>query len=159
MPRWTWSQEPIDGGDAIVVDIDGVIADAAHRQHHLDGPRKKWGPFFAACGDDAVLPTAGEFLDDVPATTTRVLLTARPESIHDQTRDWLVKHNIPWDLLVMRGRKDHGPSPTMKRTAVHQLRDAGFTLLLAVDDDQRNIAMFTDEGIPTAYVPSGYHEA
>ena len=34
--HWQWRHKPRPQGDCVVVDIDGVLADAAHRQHYLD---------------------------------------------------------------------------------------------------------------------------
>ena len=37
----------------IVFDLDGTLADDAHRQHHITGDVRDWDAYFAACGDDA----------------------------------------------------------------------------------------------------------
>lgn len=158
MPRWTWRDAEIDGGRAIVVDVDGVIADGEHRQHFLAGSRKRWGDFFAASPDDAPLLPAITLLDLIDEATTIVLLTARPETIHDETIAWLDDCDVRWDLLIMRSNRDHGHSPAIKRLAVEELRAAGFDLVLALDDDERNISMFEDEDIPALYIHSGYYE-
>ncbi len=34
---WTWRRDPLKGA-AVVFDLDGVLADAAARQHYLKGP-------------------------------------------------------------------------------------------------------------------------
>lgn len=159
MPRWTWRDEEIDGGRAVIIDVDGVISDGEHRQHFLSGKQKKWGAFFAASPGDAPLLPAITLLDLVDLETAVVLLTARPETIHDETVAWLNEFDVRWDLLVMRSRRDHGHSPDIKRLAVEELRAAGFELVLALDDDRRNISMFEEEDIPALYVHSGYYEA
>ena len=38
-----------------VFDIDGVLADPTHRQHHVAARPKDWDAFFAAVGGDEVL--------------------------------------------------------------------------------------------------------
>lgn len=159
MPRWTWRDEEFDGGRAALVDVDGVIADGEHRQHFLSDGKKNWQGFFEAAPDDPPLLPGVTLLDLIDDTTLVVLLTARPESIHDETITWLREYDIRWDLLIMRGRRDHGPSPEMKRLAVEELRYAGFEPVWAIDDDRRNITMYEEEGIPALYVHSGYYEA
>jgi hypothetical protein len=89
----------------------------------------------------------------------RILLTARPTSIQDITLEWLSRFSVRWDLLVMRREGDFSPSPEAKLHAVHQLQDHGFQILLAFDDDQRNVSMFRREGIRCVYIHSGYYEA
>ena len=159
MPRWTWRDGENDGGHAVIIDVDGVIADGEHRQHFLAGSRKDWGGFFAASPDDPPLLPGITLLDLLDDDTTIVLLTARPETIHDETVAWLDECDVRWDLLIMRSRRDHGHSPDIKRLAVHELRAAGFEVVLALDDDQRNIAMFESEDIPALYIHSGYYDA
>lgn len=159
MPRWTWNDEEHDGGRVALIDVDGVIADGEHRQHFLRRERRDWQGFFRAATDDPPLLPGVTLLDLIDAQTLVVLLTARPESIHDETVAWLAEYEIRWDLLIMRGRRDHGPSPEMKRLAVEELRYAGFEPVFAIDDDQRNITMYQEEGIPALYAHSGYYEA
>ena len=110
-------------------------------------------------GDGRDLLPGVTLIDLIDEGTLVVLLTARPESIHDETVAWLREYEIRWDLLIMRGRRDHGPSPEMKRLAVEELRYAGFEPVWAIDDDQRNITMYDEEDIPALYVHSGYYEA
>ena len=160
--HWTWRSEPRPGGDAVVFDVDGVLADAAHRQDVLfsgPGRRKNWKAFFEAAGDDAVIEEVARLTELIDPTLCVVLLTARPTSIQRTTIDWLQQHGLRWDVLVMRPDGDYRSSPDAKRMAVHELRAAGFDLKLAFDDDRRNVDMFHDEGIPCIYIHSGYYEA
>ena len=86
-----------------------------------------------------------------------VLLTARPIRVQRQTLAWLDRYGLRWDLLVMRDWGDYMAAPSFKRLTVHELRDYGFELRLAFEDDQRNVDMFHDEGVPCVYIHSGYH--
>ena len=145
----------------MVFDLDGVLADAAHRQDVLfsgSGRRKNWQAFFARAGDDAVIGEIARVTELLDPDLCLVLLTARPTTIRDLTIDWLVKHGLRWDLLVMRPEGDYRSSPDAKQLAVHELRAAGFDLRLAFDDDQRNVDMFHAEGVPCVYIHSGYYE-
>ena len=146
----------------MVFDLDGVLADAAHRQDVLfsgPGRRKNWQAFFARAGDDAVIGEIARVTELLDPDLCLVLLTARPTTIRDLTIEWLAKHGLRWDLLVMRPEGDYRSSPDAKQLAVHELRSAGFDLRLAFDDDQRNVDMFHAEGVPCVYIHSGYYEA
>ncbi|MCU1377145.1 MAG: hypothetical protein JWN29_128 [Acidimicrobiales bacterium] len=160
-PNWRWRGTPHEGGPAVVFDIDGVLADAGHRQDILDsgGRRKNWKAFFAAAGDDAVIEEVARATELMDPNLCVVLLTARPTTIQRITLTWLQQHDLRWDLLVMRPEGDFRSSPDAKRMAVHELRASGFDLRLAFDDDRRNVDMFHDEGIPCIYIHSGYYEA
>ena len=160
LPHWRWRAEPLGGGPAVVFDLDGVLADAAERQHFLDRPgRKDWKRFFDAAGGDALIEEVARLTELVDRDLHVVLLTARPTTIRSITVTWLERHQLRWDLLVMRPEGEYAASPVAKRMAVHELRDAGFDLQLAFDDDRRNVDMFHDEGIPCIYIHSGYYEA
>ena len=143
-------------------DIDGVLADANHRQDVLfsGGRRKNWKAFFAAAGDDALIEEVARLTTLLDRELRVVLLTARPTSNRTITLEWLARHqHLRWDLLVMRPEGDYRSSPEAKQLAVQELRREGFDLQLAFDDDRRNVDMFHAEGIPCIYIHSGYYEA
>jgi hypothetical protein len=160
--HWTWRDGEVEGGPAVVFDLDGVLANGDHRQHLLNptgGRKKDWQTFFSKAGGDALIAEVASLTILLDPALHRVLLTARPTTIQQLTLDWLSEHSIRWDLLVMRPDREFSPSPVAKRHAVRELRAHGFELLLAFDDDRRNVDMFHDEGIPCIYIHSGYYEA
>ena len=46
--HWTWRAGAVAPDAAVVVDLDGVLSDAASRQHYLEAPRRDWQGFFDA---------------------------------------------------------------------------------------------------------------
>ncbi len=156
--HWRWRAAPVEPGPAVVVDMDGVVSDASGRQHHLERGRRDWSAFFEAVGDDAVIAEVARLLEVLDADLRVVLLTARPATVQPQTLDWLARHELRWDLLIMRPPRDFGASSEFKRDAVRALRSGGFDLRLAFEDDRRNVDMFHDEGIPCIYLHSGYYD-
>ncbi len=144
----------------MLVDVDGVIADGWHRQHHLQGGKRDWKNFFAEADHDEPIDGSIELLAQFDVGLTVVLLTARPHNLLQTTVNWLAEHEYRWEVLVMRGRRDGGlSSPEFKRRSLQEIRDHGFEPRLALDDDRRNIDMFRDEGVPALYIHSGYYEA
>ena len=155
---WKWRDGPTEPGQAIVFDLDGVLSDAAGRQHFLDAPRKDWDAFFAACGDDMLIDEVARLLDVIDDDIHIVLLTARPVTVRPQTLAWLDRHDLRWDLLLMRPVGSYIASRKYKQAAVEELRDYGFDLRLAFEDDRRNVEMFHAAGVPCIYIHSGYYE-
>ncbi len=150
-----------DGGPLAILDLDGVISDGTHRQHYLRGSRKDFRGFFeAAPGDppyESGLALAASIADD----HTVGILTARPAYMFDGTRRWLAAHDVRHDLLILRperGRGARGPSADFKRHELSRLRAAGYQITVAIDDDERIIAMYRSEGVFALYVHSGYYE-
>jgi hypothetical protein len=154
-----WRDEPRPPGRAIVVDIDGVLSDASGRQHYLKNPQgtKDWRGFFGAVGSDPPLRAIPALLELLDADVTVVLLSARPAWVVDLTHEWLLQHGIRWDLLVIRADDELMEAPQFKRQVVVHLRESGFDVELALDDDERIIEMYHDEQLRALYVHSGYY--
>ena len=155
--NWRWRERAVSG-PAIVFDMDGVLSDAAGRQHYLDRPFRDWEGFFAACGDDELIDEVARLLEVLDHDLRIVLLTARPMRVQAQTLGWLARYELRWDLLVMRDYGDYEASRDFKRRSTHELRGAGFDLRLAFEDDRRNVTMFHSEGVPCVYIHSGYYD-
>jgi hypothetical protein len=142
-----------------VFDLDGVLSNAAGRQHFLAGPGPKdWKGFFDACGEDPLVEEVARLLELLDDSVVVVLLTGRPIRVQPLTLDWLDRHGLRWDLLVMRPWGDYDLSRDFKQASVWDLRRYGFELALAFEDDRRNVAMFRDEGVPCIYIHSGYYD-
>ena len=145
-------------GAAVVFDMDGVLSDAAGRQHFLEAPRRDWRSFFEACGDDPLIDEVARLLELLDGGLAVVLLTARPIRVQPQTLAWLDRYKLRWDLLIMRELGDYDSSPEFKFRTVAELRDYGFDLRLAFEDDRRNYEMFHAVGVPCIYIHSGYYD-
>jgi len=157
-PNWRWHDGPVSPGPAVVFDIDGVLSDAAGRQHYIERGRRDWKAFFEACGDDQVIEEVARLLELLDPTLKVVLLTGRPFRVQPQTLAWLDRYGLRWDLLVMRDLGDYDYVTIFKQGVVHDLRRYGFDLRLAFEDDPSNHAMFVAEGIPCVYIHSGYYD-
>jgi phosphoglycolate phosphatase-like HAD superfamily hydrolase len=142
----------------VVFDLDGVLSDAASRQHYLEGVRRDWDAFFEACGDDPLIDEVARLLELLDPSLATILLTARPLRVRPQTLAWLERYRLRWDLLVMRDFGDYSSARAFKQRSLRELRRYGFDLQLAFEDDRRNLEMFRAEGVPCVYIHSGYYD-
>ena len=156
--HWTWRAGPVDPGRSVVVDIDGVLSDAASRQHYIEHPRRDWRAFFDACGEDQVIEEIKILLDLLDPALRVLLLTGRPARVHPLTEAWLDRYGIRWDALLMRAGGDYAQAREFKEEAIAELRRRGFDLRLAIEDDRRNVEMFRAAGLPCIYIHSGYYD-
>lgn len=156
MDAWHWREEPKPQGPCVVVDIDGVLADGAHRQHLVKA--KRWREFFDAANRDTPIAETAVLLRLLDADLIVVLLTGRPVRTREPTVTWLAEHGYRWDLLVMKQDTDVRRTDIAKREAVTALRAAGFTPVLALDDEPGNVEMYRKEGVPCLYIHSGYYD-
>jgi phosphoglycolate phosphatase-like HAD superfamily hydrolase len=142
----------------VIFDIDGVLSDAASRQHFIERGRRDWRAFFDACGSDPLIEEVARVVELLDPAITVVLLTGRPLRVQPQTLAWLERYGLRWDLLIMRDVGDYSAAREFKRDTVDDLRSYGFDLRLAFEDDRRNLEMFRAEGIPCVYIHSGYYD-
>ena len=131
--NWRWRDGPVEPGRTVVFDLDGVLSDAASRQHYITGPWRDWDAFFESCGDDPLIEEVAQLLELLDPSLAIVLLTARPAWVRPQTLAWLHRYGLRWDLLVMRDRGDYGAAREFKRRSVRELRAAGFDLSLQLN--------------------------
>lgn len=118
-----------------VFDLDGTLADTAHRQHFLEGPRRDWAGFFSAAVDDQPL-TEGVRLALSSAEECEVTyLTGRPERCRKDTLAWLARYGLPEGRLRMRRDDDRRPA---RHTKLEILKRLGRerTVRMLVDDDE-----------------------
>ncbi|MFD5199238.1 hypothetical protein ACFWM7_03520 [Streptomyces sp. NPDC058375] len=124
-----------DARPLAVFDLDGTLADTAHRQHFLEGAKRDWPGFFAAAVDDPPLP-AGVRMVLASAEECRIVyLTGRPERCRRDTVRWLSRQGLPEGTLFMRRNDDRRPA---RRTKLDILRRLGRTgqVRMLVDDDE-----------------------
>jgi hypothetical protein len=120
----------------IIVDIDGTIANAEHRLHHIQKSPKDWDAFFAACVDDEPI---NEVIDMVRAFRDGglhrvVLCSGRSDQIKAETQAWLKSYRVGHDRLYMRTEGDHRPDEEVKAEMLAVMRAEGFNPVLAIDD-------------------------
>lgn len=158
LEHWIWHEAELAGDRAVVVDLDGVLADASGRQFHLESTPPNWQAFFSAAGDDALIGSSAAVLAVLDPTVRIVLLTGRPLRIVEDTRKWLDRYSIPWDLLIMRNKGNYQKAREFKRETLRALKAQGWNLLVGFEDDALNCEMFEEEGVPCVYIHSGYYE-
>ncbi len=156
--NWRVRTGPVPTGRVVIFDLDGVLSDAATRQHFVEGGRRDWDAFFEACGDDTVIEEVACLLELLDPALPVVLLTGRPVRVQPQTLAWLDRYGLRWDLLVMRDVGDYEAARGFKRRSVDELRALGLLPVLTFEDDRRNVEMFRAAGIPCVYIHSGYYD-
>lgn len=128
-----------------VFDIDGVLADVAHRLHHIARRPKDWPAFFAAAHADPPLAHGVGLARELAQRHPVLYLTGRPESLRDVTQGWLDSHGLPAGGLVMRRGGDYRPARVMK---LERLRIVAAThpVHVVVDDDPAVVTTLEEAG-------------
>jgi hypothetical protein len=131
-----------------VFDIDGVLADPAHRQHHVASRPKDWDAFFAAVGGDDVLEAGRARLRELAVDHDVVLLSGRPESTRADTEAWLARHGIEVTRLVLRRDSDFRPAAQVKAELIAGIGGPD-EVVVVVDDDETVTACLDASGYTT----------
>lgn len=155
--NWCWNSGPIEPGKIAIVDIDGVVADAYYRMRGIDRNMPRTEEYFKSVEQDDVIEEVAQLLNLIRDDIHVVLLSARPLRVQDATIEWLRRHGVRWDLLILRATSSRQMPLNYKRHRTKELLEMGFEPLLALEDDPRNVAMFHEEGIPCLYIHSRIH--
>jgi len=154
-----------------IFDLDGTLALINHRRHYVDGGRKDWRAFFAACVDDVPNTPVIQTLQALRRAGAEVWIwSGRSDEVRPQTVEWLCKYGcfgkssgfLPaWpfgapERFLMRKAGDHRDDVALKREWLSLLDPPEFARLTAVFDDRdRVVQMWRDAGIPCFQVASG----
>lgn len=118
-----------------VFDLDGTLADTAHRQRFLERQPRDWDAFFAAASEDPPLERGVALALEYAEECEVVYLTGRPERCRADTVAWLEAQGLPAGRIWMRGNSDRRPA---RRTKLEVLRRLARTreIRVLVDDDE-----------------------
>jgi predicted kinase len=100
----------------VVFDLDGTLADGAHRQPLVSDGKKDWRAYFAACpGDKPIAPVVAVMHRHMAAGDRVEIWSARSAEVEAETRAWLIEHGIGAHLLKhMRAVGDHTNDAKLK---------------------------------------------
>ncbi len=139
---------------AIIIDIDGTLADSKHREHHIVNAEGKvdWAAWDAA----AHLDTPNRWCASMVAAmkhsqgVSLIFLTGRGDRLRDVTLNWLTTHVVPKsdiDLLLMRPNGDKRPDTVIKEEYYRRDIEPLYDVLFCIDDRDTVVDMFRKLGL------------
>ncbi len=150
----------------IILDLDGTLSDASHRQHLVDreacemaGRRPDWRAFYAACGNDKpMLHTIAVAKALHVAGNELWLFSGRSDEVEAQTMFWLAHHGINqlFTSIRMRPEGDYTPDDVLKMRWYDAMSaEDRARLMLVFDDRDRMVKAWRSHGIPCFQVAPG----
>lgn len=130
-----------------IFDIDGTLADVAHRVHWLAGSARDYGAFFCEAIHDPPLEQGLALLTQAAQDCDIGYVTGRPEWCRADTLWWLAEHGLPAGPLAMRRNGDHRPARLAKVQLLAELA-AGRVIAVVVDDDEAVVQAYRAQGWP-----------
>ena len=150
--------------NAVIFDMDGTLANVSSIRHYLkqyDKDRKRFIKHFDKFHDESVnVPPHSHVVNAAQVSKLLgnevLIVTARKHMWRHHTSWWLAMHNIPSDMLMMRGNLDNRPDYEVKRDMLKTIRQA-YNVIHAWDDNPSIIKLWTEEGIPCTIVEGWEH--
>lgn len=145
----------------VIFDLDGTLADLSHRLHHIQNKPKNWPAFFDAMAEDSLIPSVawlfravrnsrvpvGSPMPQDQESPVAIICSGRPDNYRELTQRWLFAHCLAPYALYMRSEGDYRADDIVKRELLAKIREDGFDPLLVVDDRDRVVNMWRDEGL------------
>lgn len=124
--------------NAIIVDLDGTLADITHRVHFVRDGKKDWPAFNAAMHLDKPKQDIINIVNQFDAGWYIFIVTGRFERFRKVTEYWLAKHNISYDKLLMRKDEDYRADHLIKEEIyLAEIKDR--VRVIAVIDDRQSV--------------------
>ena len=139
---------------AVIVDVDGTLADVRAIRHHVATKPKNFDAFHAASAHVGPNQQAIDFVTRHHAAGfVIIVVTARLQTWFDVTNTWLHRHMpVPFDGPFHRPDGDFRPDVQVKRD-IHRYLSRHFDIRGACDDNPNVVALWTELGIPVEVVP------
>ena len=149
---------------AIIVDMDGTLANVSSIRHHLipTDPKYKGYKDFNAFHEESVNCPAHDWVVEdfkyAQASGFKVIVvTARQEKYRPHTSWWLSEQNLVPDEHYHRANGDFRKDVEIKREILERIRKR-YDVVHAYDDNPAIIELWKSEGIETTIVPGWEYE-
>ncbi|HXH76282.1 MAG TPA: hypothetical protein VNJ08_15025 [Bacteriovoracaceae bacterium] len=132
---------------AIIVDLDGTLADIRVRLKHLENGKKDWKKFHATIETDDLHEWCREIVNRMAKDHMIIIVSGRIDTLKVQTEEWLNQHDVKWDHLFMRPHDDHRPDQVLKLEIFETYIKPEFKVLFVLDDRTKVVNMWRDQGL------------
>jgi len=158
----------------VFVDIDGTVADLAHRRKFIAVQPKDYPAFEKGIPDDLpihwVINAVARLFD---AGWKVVMCTGRRETHREATEKWLAEHGVRYHAFYIRAEYEYNVDGTVKKTRkgkpkpdhrhdyivkaelLAQARADGFDPDVVFDDRNQVVEMWRANGIPVVQTAEG----
>ncbi len=145
---------------AVIFDRDGTLA-AIDRRFVVNSRsedtlpwqfKPDWEGFNASLPFDGVVPQIAAMFRAVAPGIVRIITTGRTDNLRPQMSDWLHKHDLVPDLLLMRRTGDHRVDSVVKREIYERQIAPRFEVIQVVDDRPQVCDAWRSLGLPLLQV-------
>ncbi len=133
--------------NTIVIDLDGTLANIAHRRSLVTGESPDWNKFYSLVWADDVNDWCSTLMGAMKSKGYKVVIvSARRRSTFNETYQWLHRKGVPYDdLFILRKDDDHRPDTELKQNWLDAYGPE--KIFFAVDDRQKVVDMWRANNI------------
>lgn len=132
---------------ALIIDLDGTLADIRVRLKHLQGKKKDWKSFNKTLETDQIHGWCRELINRFASDHDIIIVSGRTDELKQETISWLEKYNVTYHHLFMRRAHDYRPDNEMKLEIYEQHIKNRFNVVFVIDDRQKVVDMWRGEGL------------
>jgi hypothetical protein len=149
----------VETQDAVIFDCDGTLVNVESIIGHLTGQYRNFHRFHRESvncpPNDHVVQAAVEAYE---AGLTLLIVTARVKRYWPETQFWL-RHNlpVPYEKIYMRADGDFRPDGVVKLEILDMIKQDGYNVIHAWDDNPVVIDVWRRQGIPVTVVESHWY--
>ncbi|MBT3235970.1 MAG: hypothetical protein HN353_08465 [Bdellovibrionales bacterium] len=130
---------------AIIIDLDGTLANITNRLHFLSERPRNWPEFFANIDQDQVNHWCNELNLAMRAKGySTLLLTGRSEKYRESSTQWLTDQKIEYDKLYMRKSGDFRDDWLIKKEVYLDQIKPEYQVLFVLEDRASVVKMWRE---------------
>lgn len=143
-------------GRIVVFDIDGTLANIAHRRHWVASRPKNWKAFNAGMAEDRVHEDVKWVLDTLQAAGNMIVLcSGRGSETRAVTERWLSDNGFSWQALYMRSEGDYRQDSIVKVELLEEIRRDFGEPYVWFDDRNQVVDAIRAQGVRVMQVAPG----
>ena len=142
----------------VIFDLDGTLANIDKRRKlATENGKMNWNVFFNSDNIDLDTPNQAVInMANILYSKDYIIyiLSGRSDRTHEATIDWLSKHKVNYDLLIMRPQNQlYKKDSDLKQSWLDTIGKDRVSMVF--DDRQRVVDMWRQNGLPTFQVADG----
>lgn len=140
---------------AIIVDLDGTLADITIRRKYLSGEKKDWKNFNSSVSSDTLNEWCREIMLRMATDHQIIIVSGRTDLLKAETIQWLDQFQVPYHYLFMRQDRDNRDDRIIKKEIYDNFIKLRFNVLFVLDDRAKVVSMWREQGLVCLQCDSG----
>jgi hypothetical protein len=139
----------------VIVDIDGTLTKVGARVECLKADPPDWDGFYSRCSEDEPVPEILDLIKTIQDTNTIVLCSGRRESCRGDTMEWMEKHGIEFDAMLLRKDGDFRHDTIVKPEMLEAAKIPLDKILYVLEDRNAMVKKWREMGLICLQVAEG----